>query len=126
MNIKKIVVEASKISMSAIVGHKIGKMMRDSIMDSTQIYEMKGDTIQFNRVPDGVTPIRTKYEAVCNANSEYLSTAMICGVGTYMGLSKLEEVVSDHFEKKRMKKVSEVVSEEPTLETPVTEEVTEE
>lgn len=127
MNIKRMMIEAGKVSMSAIVGHKIGKMVRDSIMESTQIYEMKGDTIHFNRVPDGVNPIRTKYEALCNANSEYLSTAMICGAGTYMGLSKLEEVVSDHFEKKRMKKVSEVVSEEPTSETTsVTEEVTEE
>lgn len=126
MNIKKIMIEAGKISVSAVVGHKLGKMVKDSIMESTQIYEMDGDIIRFNRIPDGVNPIRSEYEALCNANSEYLSTAMICGAGTYIGLSKLEEVVSDHFEKKQMKKFSEVVSEETTSNNPVTEEVTEE
>lgn len=82
MNIKKIMIEAGKVSVSAVVGHKIGKMMRDSIMESTQIYETDGDIIRFNRVPDGVNPIMTKHMALCNANSEYLSTAMICGAGT--------------------------------------------
>lgn len=126
MNIKKIMIEAGKISVSAVVGHKLGKMVKDSIMESTQIYEMDGDIIRFNKMPDGTNPIMSKFDATCNANSEYLSTAVICGAGTYMGLSKLEEVVSDHFEKKQMKKISEVVSEEPTSEVPVTEEVTEE
>lgn len=126
MNVKKMLIEAGKISVSAVIGHKIGKMVKNSIMESSQIYEMDGDIIRFNRVPDGVNPIMTKYEASCNANSEYLSTAMICGAGTYMGLSKLEEVVNDHFENRKMKKVSEVISEETTSNNPVTEEVTEE
>ena len=126
MNVKKMLIEAGKISVSAVIGHKIGKMVKNSIMESSQIYEMDGDIIRFNRVPDGVNPIMTKYEASCNANSEYLSTAMICGAGTYMGLSKLEEVVNDHFENRKMKRVSEVISEETTSNNPVTEEVTEE
>lgn len=126
MNVKKMLIEAGKISVSAVIGHKIGKMVKNSIMESSQIYEMDGDIIRFNRVPDGVNPIMTKYEASCNANSEYLSTAMICGAGTYMGLSKLEDVVNDHFENRKMKKVSEVISEETTSNNPVTEEVTEE
>ena len=131
MNVKKIAKTAVKVSLSAVVGHKVGCFCRERILRGTQTYNIEGDKITFNKKPDGVRPIMTHHDAVCEANGVYLDTAIISGLGTYIGLNKIEEVVNDHLEKKKMKKIKEikeveVVSEEPISETPVTEEVTEE
>lgn len=128
MNIKKIVVEASKISVSAVIGHQFGKLARENVLKDprVQVYKVEGDTIFFNRRPDGVNSIRSTVDLTVSANNAYAETAIVMGLGSYVGLSKLEEVVTDRLEKKRMKRLTEMASEEPTSEAPVTEEVTEE
>ena len=126
--VEKIARTTTKVALSALVGHQFGKMAKENVLKDprVQVYKVEGDTIFFNRRPDGVNSIRSTVDLAVSANNAYAETAMIMGLGSYVGLSKLEAVIDNRLEKKRMKKISEVVSEETASETSVTEEVTEE
>lgn len=126
--IEKIARTATKVTLSAIVGHQFGKMAKENVLKDprVQVYTVEGDTIFFNRRPDGVNSIRSSVDLAVSANNAYAETAMIMGLGSYVGLSKLEAVIDNRLEKRKMRKFSEVVSEETASEAPVTEEVTEE
>ena len=124
---EKIARTTAKITISALVGHQFGKMAKENVLKDprVQVYVVEGDTIFFNRRPDGIHSIRSSVDLAISANNAYAETAMIMGLGSYVGLSKLESVIDNRLEKKRMKRLT-GVSEETASETPVTEEVTEE